>query len=487
MKLLEATVVQPPMDRQIPWLPAFESLREEHGFRPLRIEGAVPRALDGTLWTCAAADHTHVPREKRMWLDGDGAVGAFRIRAGAVEASVRRVATRAAKEEHAAGRRLHGRYHMRAPLRRHLAELFFPARAPRRNPANTSVWVHRGRVFALSPAGLPHEIDPASLTTIGEERLEVIDGSFSAHASYAANRKAFYNFGTRFGRTSSLDLYVFPDEGKAARFASIPLARPTFIHDFMVTPRWAVFVIAPARIDPLPLLLGQPFERALRFCPEEGTEVILVGLDAPHEVVRFTIDPLVVIHFANAWEEGNDVVLHAPVGRDFMRTWRWLASLAKGTPADRPDPTLHALRLDPRRKMASFAPIADVHTESPRISPRAEMRPHRYVYGAGFSDGHTGLPDRIVKTDVARERTTTFDLGPGTYPAEAMFVPRRDGTDEDDGWLLGVVYDATVGESCLAIVDAREGEVVARAWSGQALAPPFHGTWTGDGAEVPSV
>lgn len=482
------------MSRRIPWLPAFETLREEHDFRSLRVEGAVPPDLDGTLWSCSPADHTHVPPEKRMWLDGDGAVLAFRVHGGMVEGGVRRVATRASREERAAGRRLHGRYHLRAPLRRHLAELLFGA--PRRNPGNTSVWVHRGRVFALSPAGLPHEIDPATLATIGEDRLEIIDGAFSAHASYAANRRAFYDFGTRFGRQSLLDLYVFPDDGGGARVATVPLAAPTFVHDFMVTPRWAVFVIAPARVDPLPLLLGQPLDRALRFRPEEGTEVVLVGLDAPHEIVRFTIDPLVVIHFANAWEEGDDVVLHAPVGRDFMRTWRWLESLAKGTPAARPDPTLHAVRIAPRRKTATFTPLTDVHAETPRISPRVEMRPHRYVYGSGFSDGHGGLPDRIVKTDVARGTTATFDCGPGTYPAEAMFVPRTGATEEDDGWLLSVVYDSAAkdalgdprrGESCLAILDAREGEVVARAWLGQPITPPFHGTWTGRGAEVPAI
>lgn len=463
-----------------PWVPAFTDVKEEHGFRPLRVEGEIPPDLDGTLWSNGSATFSDVAPDERMWLDGDGAVTAIRLRGGRAEGAVRRVRTKARQMEQTAGRRVFGRYHRPAPLLQHIGELL--GVRPRRNPANTSVWVHRDRVYALCPAGLPVEIAASDLATIGETTFDgVVEGSFSAHASYSAPRRGFYNFGFRFGRASFLDLYFFGDDGGGERVAEVPLSGPLFNHDFMLTEHWAVFMLAPARFDPVTLLLGRALADAMRWRPEEGTEVVLIGLDAPHEIVRFTIDPLVVIHFANAWEEHGEVVLQAPVGKDFMRTWRWLESVAKGERVPLPDPKLAEIRVDPRRRRASVLPIADVVSEAPRIDPRVEMRRSRYVYGTSFV-ADAGLPDQLVKIDAERGEVTKLVTGPRTYPTEAMFVPRAPDAAEDDGWLLALVFDAKAEESCLAVL--RGEEVVGRAWLGQSIPPVFHGTWKGRGDRV---
>lgn len=470
-----------------PWSSAFVDLRQEHGFRPMRVEGSLPPDLDGVLWSNGCATYSDVPPDARMWLDGDGAVSAVRLRAGTAELAVRRVATASVREERRAGRRIFGRYHLRASLGQHLGEVLGRRRG--RNAGNTSVWVHRGRVFALCAAGLPVELRPDDLETVGEASFDgVIEGGFSAHASYSAARAAFYNFGFRFGRESRLELYAFPDAGEPARIASVPIARPLFNHDFMVTERWAIFLLAPARIDPLPMLFGQPLERCLRWRPQEGTEVVLVGLDAPHEVVRFTVDPIVVLHYANAWEEGGEVVLHAPVGHDFARTWRWLEGLAKGRASPRPDPVLTEIRIDPRQHRLTIAPLTDVVSETPRICPRFEMRRQRFVYGTGFAGDAelAGSPDRLVKVDVESGNVAELTAGPDTHPSEGVFVPRPDGRAEDAGWLLSLVFDARVNETCLAVfaADAPEALPRARVWLGQVIPPTFHGTWKGRGDEV---
>lgn len=483
-------------DTKAPWSSAFVDLAEEHGFRPMRLEGRLPPDLHGTLWSNGSAVFSDVPEGARMWLDGDGAVNAVRIEDGTVKAAVRRVLTTSIQAERRAQRRLNGRYHLRPSLTQHLGELF--AGRPRRNAGNTSVWLHRDRVFALCPSGLPVELSAADLSTIGEVTFDgVVDGGFSAHASYSTARAGFYNFGFRFGRSSTLDLYFFPDQGAPSRIASVPIAGPMFNHDFMVTDRWAIFLLAPARVDPLPMLLGQPLGRCLGWRPEEGTEVVLVSLDArgaANDVVRFTIDPIVVLHYANAWEETSaggqqEIVLHAPVGHDFMRTWRWLEGLAKGEASPCPDPVLTELRIDPKARRLTISTLTDVVSEAPRVCPRFEMQRQRWVYGNGFrANGSTfaGLPDRLVKIDTRSGDAAEISAGPETHPSEAVFVPRAGGKSEDDGWLLSLVFDARANETCLAVfaADVPDAPPIARAWLGQVIPPTFHGTWKGRGDKV---
>jgi carotenoid cleavage dioxygenase-like enzyme len=49
--------------------------------------------------------------------------------------------------------------------------------------------------------------------------------------------------------------------------------------------------------------------------------------------------------------------------------------------------------------------------------------------------------------------TSAHDFGTGCYVSEPVFVPRPGAADEDDGWVLSLVYDSTDHHSFLGIVD----------------------------------
>lgn len=51
------------------------------------------------------------------------------------------------------------------------------------------------------------------------------------------------------------------------------------------------------------------------------------------------------------------------------------------------------------------------------------------------------------KLEVGGNVTGLFDLGPGRYGSEAIFVPRQPGVtgDEDDGYLIFFVHDENTG------------------------------------------
>lgn len=88
----------------------------------------------------------------------------------------------------------------------------------------------------------------------------------------------------------------------------------------------------------------------------------------------------------------------------------------------------------------------------------ANFRKQRYVYGTILN--HMAKITGVVKFDLHAEPETgktklevggnvlgIFDLGPGRFGSEAIFVPCQPGTEceEDDGYLILFVHDENTG------------------------------------------
>ena len=460
------------------WTGMFDDVPREHGFEALEIEGTLPDGLAGTLWLNGAGRFSWPGHRGRFWLDADGAVTAMRLGGGRAEGACRLVRTRSIEREREAGRMLYGRYDRRSP--RLIREMWM---GDQRNSGNTSVWAVGEKVFALCPQGVPIELDPASLEARGEEDFDgLLRPGFSAHASHGWRRGTDYNFGMRNGLRTSIDLFAFPQDGAPHRVTSFEIDRACFLHDFALTDRWAVFFVHPFHIRPLPLLFGlKPLQGCFEWKPEEGTEIVLVDLDAPDDPIRFRVPPHVILHWANAWDdERGRIIGHAPVIEDMPRTWRWLEGLATYDTTPPPDARMSRLEIDPTARTLHVEPLTDELGENPRMNPFREQRPSRFTFHSAFSTDH-GFPDRIVKLDAETGRSEDVCFGDGMCPSEAVLIPRSD--VEDDGWLVSLVYDPRARRSGLAIADAlRPGDApVATAWMDHHVPPPFHGTWVGVG------
>ena len=97
-------------------------------------------------------------------LSADGYISMFRIRNGRADFRGRWVETERLRRLREAGRQLYGYY--RNPFTDDPA-VRDPAHPNRRTVANTAPVVHGGKLFALKEDGLPHQIDPNTLETIG--------------------------------------------------------------------------------------------------------------------------------------------------------------------------------------------------------------------------------------------------------------------------------------------------------------------------------
>ena len=440
-----------------------ENLPREHGYEPMHVDGQLPAELAGTLYRNGPAlmDLFGVPYSHLF--EGDGGISAVRFAAGRASGAARVLETAGLKAEREAGRPLFGfnaRWTDRWP------------RAMRggngKNAANTNVIWWQGQLLALWEGGLPTEVDPETLLARGTTDLDgAVPASFSAHPHTVGD--TLFNFGLRYGRHTTLDLFAWKAGSSAECSSSIPLPRATVLHDFIATDRHLVFFVSPIaiRIWRALLMVGSATD-LLAWRPEHGTEVIVVPLDNPGEPVRFHTDPFFQWHFSNAWEEQGQIVV------DYVRyaDMSSFEDLEQGLVGDAGQ--LHRARIDPKRKTFKTEQLWNVQCEFPRVAPGLEGAPNRYTWLA-CDDERPGISRFDNKTDTA----STWWAEEGQFCAEPVFVRAPHPAGEGDGWALSLTYDASSHKSFVAVLDGQHPETgpIARAWFDHHIPITFHGNF----------
>lgn len=448
------------------------SLTQEHDYRRLVVDGALPDALAGTLMRVGPGLFELFGRPYGHPFEGDGAVVSVRFERGEALGAHRLVQTKGLETERRWGRPL---FNSNA---RQLLRTFHGLTQRTKNAANTSLMPWQGRLFALWEAGAPTELTPDGLRTLGTTDLDgVVLGAFSAHPHVVASNGSIYNFGQRIGRQTMLDLYELPPHGKARRLASLPLARPVMLHDFIATERHLVFFVGPARLQRLRglLRLGD-FAGMWDWHPADGTEVIVVPLSAPERPVRFEVGAFWQWHFANAWEDRDAIVV------DFVR-YDDLSSLTElNTPGFVVEEgRLCRVRVEPgARRLSAPERLSELPCEFPIVDGRRAGARCDTIWLS--SEGPRG--NAVARVDATRREARAWTLPAGHRPSEALFVPRPGASSMEEGWALTLVYDPTRHESYVAVLDAERVEdgPVARAWLGHHVPVTFHGAFVGAGA-----
>ncbi|HXQ21167.1 MAG TPA: carotenoid oxygenase family protein [Candidatus Acidoferrales bacterium] len=338
--------------------------------------------------------------------------------------------------------------------------------------ANTNIFGHAGRLFALVESSWPTEMT-RELDTIGPcdfgGRLTT---SMTAHPKLDPVTGALHFFGYRF-LPPYLTYHRLDAAGTLVQSAVIDVRGPAMIHDFAITERHIIFM-------DLPIVFN--FERAMRRhgFPYEWSDDYGARLGVmPHgggsaDVRWFETAPCYVFHPLNAFEDGDRIVLDVARYDELWRggpdtfspafLHRWTIDLSAGTVGER--------RLDDR-------PI-----EFPRVDDRRAGRRHRYGYAVTNAANVGEQAMQLVKYDLATGAATAHDFGPGCMPAEGAFVPAGGSAGEDEGYVLLYVYDAARNASDLVILDAARfaGRPVATIHLPQRVPFGFHGNWIAEAA-----
>lgn len=479
------------------WQRGYESQPNEYDYVVEDIQGEIPAELSGTLFRNGPGllDIGGTPIAHPF--DGDGMISAISFHNGRVHYRNRFVRTEAYIQEQAAGKPLYrGVFGTRKP-----GGLFANAFDLRlKNIANTNILYWGNKLLALWEAAEPYRLDPRTLDTIG---LDYLDGilqpgdSFSAHpridpkcvfdkgseALPEVDLPCLVNFSIKPGLSSKITIFEIDPEGKLLRRHSHSVPGFSFIHDFAITENYAIFFQNPVNFNPIPFLLGMKGAgECVRYEPNKPTKVILIPRRAPYEGVKVLETPSgFVFHHANAFERDGKVYIDS-IAYDSLPQVETGGDY-KEVNFDALDPgRLWRFSIDLETNSVTRELIESRCCEFPTLHPDRVGRDYRYLYiGAAHSPTGNAPLQGILKLDLHTGDRQLHSFAPRGFASEPIFVPKLDGTEEDDGWLLAPMYDATNHRSNVVILDAKDITApVATVHLKHHVPYGLHGSWTGE-------
>ncbi|QXC63486.1 carotenoid oxygenase family protein [Aquihabitans sp. G128] len=448
------------------------------------VEGRIPDDLDG-LYVRNTENPLHEPIQAYHPFDGDGMVHAVRFRGGRATYRNRFVRTEGLVAEQEAGRSLWAG--LAENPRKAIRTDGRTARGAMKDASSTDLVVHGGEVLtSFWQCGELYRLDADSLETRGPTRWDgwFPDEGVSAHTKVdeATGELFFFNYGKQ---APYLHFGVVDRHGKLVHYAPVPLPGPRLPHDMAITEHFVVLNDLPMHWDEDLLPRGV---HAVRMHDKPSRLAVVPRRGGPEDVQWFEADPTYVLHWTNAYEDGDDVVLEGfhqgdpsprPAVDDDLWMFRYLA-------LDWMQTRLHRWRLNRRTGTCTEEHIRDDFTEFGMINGRRTGRKHRFVYAA------TGVPgwflfDGLVRHDVETGEDDHLRLPEGTYGSEAAVAPKPHGTAEDDAYVVTFTTDVANDRSECLVLDARRisDGPIARLRLPERISSGTHAAWA-PGSALPA-
>lgn len=469
-------------------------VHEELTVTELAVTGELPDFLDGRYLRNGPNPVGDVDPSMHHWFMGAGMVHGVRLRDGRAEWYRNRwVRSRAVAGEFAepwpAG----------------------PVHAGMDMAANTNVIGHAGRTLAIIEAGaLPYELTDELATVAPCDFDGTLSGGYAAHPKIDPVSGELHAMTYYWGWGDVVKYVVIGVDGRVRKTVDVQVTGSPMMHDFSLTERHVVMydlpvtfdlhkltTDVPRRVQPVARfgvsqIAGrrwlQPVAAALMrvgamrtrtdtmtmpysWDPSYPARVGVMSRDGDGSDLRwYDVEPCYVFHPLNAYDDGDRVVL------DVVRHPKMFATDHNGP--NEGSPHLYRWVVDQSAGKVAESQRDDHAQEFPRVDERVVGRPHRYGYAVGFTidDGLT-MPAAVLKHDLETGTTQARSLGAGTQPSELVFVPSSPDAAEDDGVLVGFVFDPASGRSDLTILDARSLDDVAKVHLPARVPAGFHGNW----------
>ncbi len=477
-------------DKERPYLGLATSLYREYDYETT-VEGKIPGALRGTLYRNGPGLFDRGGLRKRSLLDGDGLVQSFLVHDRGVRYRNRFVKTRKYIDESAAGRYIYPSWSTQAPGG-FLANFWAAGRVL--SEADITVYLRNGRLYAFDESSLPYELAPETLDTVGQSALGLAEdiSIYSAHSKFDSRTGEWITFGVRYGPTPRIHITIFKPDGSLKSHRVIDMPRYVYIHDFFVSEDHIIFNLHPAEIEFWWFLLGfRSMQDSLRWRPEKGNHMIVVGREGDAEPLHLQVEARFMWHSINAYEENGEIIADFIGYRNpdhFIGDDPVITAVMAGRKGNHDYPgEICRYIIDPGRKDIRQEILYGGNCEWPRINDIRYCHRHRYGYMTKCRPGEF-FWSIIMRHDLHTGRTDIYDFGAGVYCSEPVFAPLPGAVYSPDkgepGWLLTEVYDSHTRKSYLAIMqsDRLENGPVACAHLTHHVPFSYHGFWQGNAA-----
>jgi len=422
------------------------------------IEGTIPTDIDG-IYLRNTENQVHQPLGRFHPFDGDAMIHQISFQNGKASYRNRFVRTRCFGAEQEAGGSLWGGLADPPSI---ALRPGYGAHGSLKDNASTDIVVHAGKALStFYQCGEGYRLDPMTLETLGVESWVPIDG-LSAHARVdeATGELMFFNYSKH---APYMHYGVVDRDNRLTTLMPIPLPGPRLPHDMCFTEHYSILNDLPVFWDAELLKRNIHAVRLHDGLPSRFAIVPRHG----GEIRWFEAAPTYVLHWLNAYEDGDEIVLDgyfqeepmprpnkdAPAGFEHMMAYLDEHSFRS---------KLHRWRFNLNDGTTREERLSDRIMEFGMINQRFAGRKYRYAFSTVSKPGWF-LFTGFVKNDLETGKSTEYLLPEGRYASEAPFAPRIGSVDEDDGYLVSFITDENTGTSECVLLDARrieEGPVV---------------------------
>lgn len=454
-----------------PETPSFSGFNTPSRFEgeilDLDVVGEIPADLNGAFYRVQPDPQFPPLLGDDIAFNGDGNISMFRFHDGKCDYRQRYVRTDKFLAERKAGRSLFGAY--RNPLTDDPA-----VKDMYRGTANTTAFVHGGKLYALKEDSPPVIMDPATLETEGYTSFsgKMTGKTFTAHPKTDPDTGNMIAFGyaSKGICTRDMTYYEVSPEGELLREIWFEIPYYCMMHDFGVTKDYAVFHVVP---------ITGSIERLEKGLPHFGFDTTLpihLGVLPRREgasaadIRWFTAPNCFASHVMNAWNEGTKVHFDTPVAKNNMFPFfpdvhgapfnpmesasfltRWTVDIASNSD-----------------QFESMTRLTSMIGEFPRIDDRMTGRKYRYGWllvidmekpvelKGGSAGGAVMNTLGLVDHETGKEQK--WWCGPVSSLQEPCFIPRSKDAPEGDGWIVQVCNRLEEHRSDLLLFEALDIE-----------------------------
>jgi len=454
------------------WTPNYD----EYNATDMPVIGEIPHDIDG-VYLRNTENPVHQAIGRYHPFDGDGMIHMISFLDGKAEYRNRFVHTKGFVAEREAGHSLWAG--LMEPTSRSTRP-GWGAQEWLKDSSSTDVIVHAGQVLStFYQCGEGYRLDPYTLEQFGTESWVPLDG-ISAHPKLdeQTGELLFFNYSKH---APYMHYGVVGPDNRLKHYVPIPLPGPRLPHDMAFTQNYAILNDFPLFWDTN--LLERGIHAARMHTDTPSRFAIIPRLGQPGDIRWFEASPTYVLHWLNAWEEGDEIVLDgyfqehpepgnypdAPAGFE-----RMMAYLDQGLLK----PRLHRWRFNLKTGATKEQRLDDRTLEFGTINQRYAGSDYRYSYSAVPKPGWF-LFTGYAKHDMQTGKSSSVELGDNRYGSEAGFAPRTNAKSEDDGYLVSFVTDMNENRSEAVLIDAQNLEAgpVCRIMLPHRISSGTHATW----------